>query len=251
MGELIRIGAKEGALGLGASIDSAGACITELSLGKDHIIFPKDLIATNLDELKFRGGIPLCSPYFGLPELMDKRGMPQHGYARDVDWDIFDHGKRYVCLRHLAGEEVPYGGLEHKLGIQVVDLAHIKILATNLKLTNIGNNKLVVSPGFHPYFSGPAEFGECNQTAKNDIRTQLKDNYSIRTVRLISGAIVKMVAVNMPNSTVWSDLPDEYHCIEPSVLPLSTEPSTEEILVPGASRQYAVSLVITPPKNPA
>jgi Aldose 1-epimerase len=244
MGELIRIGAEEGGNGLGATVNTHGAQVESLSIGRDHFVFPADLIAT-ADGFKLRGGIPLCSPYFG-PDLIGDG--PQHGYAREVDWEILDQGERYVRLGHIVEDGYRYKGLEHQLGIQIIDLAHIRILAVNLRLTNRGQEGIVVSPGFHPYFSGPAEFGECSPVAKQDSTVNLTENYSMRIIRLLSGATIRMVAINMPNSTVWSDVPEEFHCVEPSVLPISTTPRAEESLTPGESKQYSVSLIINPIK---
>lgn len=240
MGELIRIGAEEGQPGLGATIDTTGAWVTSFSLGKDHIFFPKDLIATSEGDTKARGGSHICSLIFG-PDPEGKG--PQHGYARGVEWAVTGSDLRYVRLRHIASEG-EYAGIQHDLGIQVIDIDHLKILATNMSVTNNGNREIMIAPGFHPYFSGPARFDEGSKVADKDTRVERKGNYTLRTVQLLSGITVNMVAVNCPESTVWSDMPEEFHCVEPSALPLSAEPGPEDVLRPGEFKEYAVSFVL-------
>ena len=239
MGESIRIGAEEGQPGLSALVDRTGAWVRELTLDGINVFYPKQDVEVDGTK-KTRGGIHVCSLHFG-PDPEGKGA--QHGYARDVEWAIAGSDLRYVRLRHIDSEG-EHTGVQHELGLQIVDLAHIKILAANLSVTNNGDRDIVVTPGFHPYFSGPAEFNECHKVAQKDSRAERKGNYSIRTVRLLSGITVSMVAVNCPESTVWSDSPNDYHCVEPSVLPLNTPPGEEDVLKPEHTRSYAVSFVV-------
>lgn len=240
MGELIRIGAPEGAPGLGATIDTTGAWVTSLSSAQDYVFFPRDLVPTE-DGLKLRGGMHLCSPYFG----KDPLGVgPQHGSARIQDWQVTDSGIRYVRLRQVI-DTGNYDGLSQNLATQVVDIADLQVLATQLSISNQGDRDMFVAPGMHPYFSGPAKFDECHSEAAKDMRSNRTDSYSTRTIDLASGLSVAMVSRNVPNTVAWSDNPAEYHCIEPVALELADDPERSEVLRPGESRSYAVSMRIS------
>lgn len=236
MGELVRIGAPEGTQGLGATVDTMGAWITTLSTGNVPIFHPR---ITN-EAGKFRGGMHVCSPYFG-PDPSEIG--PQHGYARTLEWEVTDHGDRYVVLKNTnyTGE---YSGLQHRLGFQIVGVGELKMVIANLSVTNLGPNNIAVAPGLHPYFSGPARDNECQPDAREDTRLARIGDYCTRDVELESGLLIQMTTKNFPEIVVWSDDPDQYHCVEPKSPSLDRHLATTKMLSPRESRSYMLSMKV-------
>jgi hypothetical protein len=241
MGELIRIGAQEGAPGLGATIDTTGAWVTSLSLGKDHVFFPRDLVATGPDELKFRGGMHVCSPYFGTDP--SSKG-PQHGNARLSEWRI----KEPRSNNHLSLVLEDESWANVRLSQRLTYLLNGNWFAALLDLKNLDDStEIEVSPGFHPYFAGRENDNECGPEPATDKHTQVYDGRcSLRDIVLNNGIGVNMWAMNLPEGVAWSDNPEEYHCIEPTSYGLGPATDQTDKLSPGQTQSYMVTLKIEP-----
>lgn len=233
MGELIRIGAAEGAppeAGLGATVDTTGAWVTDLSIGEDYILFPRDLVPTGGDELKFRGGMHPCSPYFGADPDGDG---PQHGYARDVEWEVLAVDANSVILEHVRKPESSHINLLQRLYYST----GMGCLLAQLNVENIGEGEIRIQPGFHPYFAGP---DPKNQADLKPVEFFKSDIYTPpRATTTSTGYEVSIISREMRNRVVWSDNVAEYHCIEPVANPLTIQP--------GESAEYSLELSITPP----
>lgn len=231
MGELIRIGAEEGAPGLGATIDTAGAWVTSLSMGKDHVLFPRDLVATGPDELKLRGGMHVCSPYFGA----DRIGA-QHGWARDAEWQPMMLAENVLLLKNPSFYSDFYPGFWSEL----VYYAGRNTFTASLTVSNRRGAiwSVPIAPGFHPYFSGPGEAGPV------PIFEHPKGADPERIIRLANGLDVIMRTENLPGTVRWSDNPEEYHCVEPIASSRKRKDGifTRTNLKPGETRKYKLEI---------
>lgn len=240
MGELIRIGAPEGAPGLSAAIDTTGAWVTELSFDRDHVLFPRDLVATTKDELKFRGGMHVCSPYFGAGGITQ---VP-HGFARNVEWRIEKQDSSELRLTHTEHPRGSmYSGLEHR--IQYIVGGRIMVALLNLR--NNSPWSIPIAPGFHPYFAGPDLSGRAgvHPVFEEPEETGFTRRNSHRVIELASGLVVSMNGQRMPGVVTWSDNPTEYHCVEPIASPKLGGVKVERAeLEPGQSRSFVLSLEV-------
>lgn len=242
MSELIRIGAPEGAdgkQGLGATIDTTGAWVTELSIGKDHILFPRDLVPVNNEELKLRGGMHVCSPYFGADE-----DGPQHGFARTALWVPEKRAASELILSHQCGlEGSRYEGLEQRIQYLVAG----RYFTALLNLANHSGKVMEIAPGFHPYFAGPDSRNLANPEPILEGPQGagiLAGSSSRRVVKLNGSLEVVMSGERMPGIVRWSDKPDEYHCLEPVASEFRDGKVGRTELEPGEARSYVLSLEV-------
>lgn len=100
-----------------------------------------------------RGGIPLCTPWFGAAA---EKGLPSHGAARIAFWELvcaadFPDGTSQVKLqlkKERAGLESWQCNFDFTLNIQVG-----KSLKVALTITNTAAETLAVSSALHSYFA--------------------------------------------------------------------------------------------------
>ncbi len=110
-----------------------------------------------------RSGMPLMFPFCG-PLANGVFGysnqlMPQHGFARNIDWKLESQNDtsltlvlNYMDLESKWREAYPFQ-FELKLIVELLDDG----LRTKLEVYNWDMHNLPVSPGFHPYFAIASE----------------------------------------------------------------------------------------------
>lgn len=247
MGELIRIGAP----GLSATVETTGAWVTELSDGrKDHILFPRETVpdGDKPKEPKFRGGMHVCAPYFG----RDPEGSgPQHGFSRDVEWEIIKLRKGSVVLRHTQ-DSGDYAGLIQRLEL----VAAGRTFVANLVLQNRGDTGIEIAPGFHPYFAGPSENDQIGSVPRfEQPRPGARGGHTVqKIITLANGLRIALGGQNAAGVVTWSDNPAEYHCIEPVSTKSFSEDGIPERRTLGAGKESSCLLAIDiedPTKRPA
>jgi galactose mutarotase-like enzyme len=91
-----------------------------------------------------------------------------------------------------------------------------------------------VAPGLHPYFKGPDPKGVADKSPRVYGDTQ----DAPQMTKTESGVGIGIVSIDMPQRVIWSDMPDEYHCLEPISIP--------EALEPGQTRTFSTELFILP-----
>lgn len=203
MGELIRIGAPEGTPGLHATIDTTGAWVAGLSLDDEVPILHPRFVN---EEGKYRGGMHVCSPYFG-PD----RNLSQHGYARDEEWEVTERHSGLVGLTNYQTTTSGYTCLRNRLSYVVAGNTFLAILRLTNEHASWG---MSVAPGFHPYFSGSGSVSNEPIFKEPDDET-IARGASRSVIHLASGLDVIMEAQGMQGIVEWSDKPEEYHCVEP------------------------------------
>jgi galactose mutarotase-like enzyme len=222
------------------SIDSTGAYLLELhdSFGKP-IVFPR----TQLGD-KVRGGSHVCLPAFG-PDASGK--LPQHGYGREVEWDIVTSPDgRTVQCEHTQREGL-YAGLQSRIMYQLDESVDSSVLQTTLSLFNQSIEPMPISPGFHPYFVvDPADIQLNGQRIALDDFEPFKSYGRHQSMTLeTAGRTVTVSSPDIQDFIVWSDSRGEYLCIEPTLAGSGFDyiaPRAEELLPAGERRNFSYSV---------
>lgn len=234
-------------------LDLHGAYITSLqSAAGQDVLFTR----TQIGE-KLRGGIPVCAPIFGPG---DRVGLAQHGFARDIDWDVVEKTDHELTLRAQSTDAqrsaLPsaYRALDMELHIELLPAQ----LMLSLKVTNEGNEPCVVTPAFHPYF--PTQDAtqvtvSCNATRQQFTTDQLAQTQFLSAAGKPVLVRLETLEVTLHSSelqrfAIWSGNADAYICVEPSAagnLPADVQDTPR--LNPGDSRLYAAQLSWLIPGN--
>lgn len=248
-----------------ATINPEGAYLESLSLTDGtELLFPRQEI-----DGKDRGGMPICAPIFGPG---GQTGLNQHGFARNIPWQIESQQENGTELKVSLDEEMcsdqgipkKYAGCDMKASFMLgSNYRGEHSLTTNLKITNNSQDILIATPGFHPYFpvqaDRPADLvavGGRNRTKTfNDISLKDSDKLSEPTAKVVFGIGSKNseipVSINsdtLMNYVVWSASPYKYICVEPTLAgPAVNErplPELEELygLQPAQSKVYTLEI---------
>lgn len=202
------------------------------------ILFPKRTLNAPDGTEKARGGLHSCVPNFGPG---GGSGQPQHGYGRDMEWELTDQTESSILMK-LASGKGGYEAMSAELSYQLGE----HVLVTILELTNAGGEPLRVAPAFHPYFgTGGGEVkldGEPQQLA------------SLAQVQMITGEKHELVLAGrtlaceseaMPVWAKWTDQLGDYVCLEPSAggfTFVNDDPAPEEMLAAGETKTYTFKL---------
>jgi hypothetical protein len=267
MSETIRIGSPEGSLRLGATIDTAGAWVTNLSLGERNVLYPRAELVDQNGGIKKRGGLHICSPWFG--PIKD----PQHGPARDAEWsrvatstpgmnstpNSINNGVRLSWFPEVGSQAE---GIAHQIDYTI--FGGNTFLAT-LRLKNIGTDAVAfVAPGFHPYFDTtdgttesdirgvytPAEVGGVVVLSDLDIEAECRGEDPTSRNTLTLGTNKFIVTSNMRTNVRWSDDLSCYLCFEPTVCGSSLDPQDGAIrLRRGEEADFYMSIKALEPES--
>ena len=133
-----------------AVIDTHGAKVLTLTLSNDDILYydPRDI---------GHSGIPLCFPSFG--PLSDgiyngkDRGyrMGQHGFFRDRLFRVLCcEEDRAILSLHSTPDDLACFPYEFEATVTVIlESDNLRLI---VEITNLSNETMPLSPGFHPYF---------------------------------------------------------------------------------------------------
>lgn len=214
------------------------------------LIFPRQEI-----DGRDRGGIPVCAPVFGAASEV---GLSQHGFARNVDWQIIEQAETSVKLflptqNQQKQIDVPpqFSALSMMLDVSL----DRNTMTMTLTVTNHGQESALVTPGFHPYFPVVADTvkvmrGNANlpvvpgQDVTEAIVFARQDIQNTDVVGLEHN--VTLTAQNLPVTVVWSGDSNRYICVEPTMYGPITDKSPAELqdfyLAPGKSQNYIMTL---------
>jgi len=99
-----------------------------------------------------RGGVPLCWPWFG-PAKGDFEGEPQHGYIRNVQWQLVSVQESADNVVLTLTPELPKPLLE-KLGLKVeVQYEFSSSIKMAIITENTGSEDVELSQAIHSYFA--------------------------------------------------------------------------------------------------
>jgi galactose mutarotase-like enzyme len=80
--------------------------------------------------------------------------LPQHGFARDLDFELVSHDKRSAQFRHVASDET-MAQYPFDFELMVYYILSGNSLAIRASVTNNGKGDMPFSIGFHPAFNCP------------------------------------------------------------------------------------------------
>lgn len=252
MGELIRIGAQEGDNGLAATVDTGGAWVVDLSLDGRPILFRRDTLQSDTGQEMTRGGMHVCSPYFGSPWRTSTLGLPKHGYSRLVDWKEVEITEDAVTLEHAQGRG-HYVGLEQTLTYAISETPEDGefefSFTADLTLRNCRPPRrvppIVVAPGFHPYFQGLEGFEDLKTDVvrSGEVKT-LGGGFTTKRVKSRMGRDISVSTRNLPEFIEWTDRLGDYVCIEPTASGNKIDAATDGVQILQAGRSYGYLLEI-------
>jgi galactose mutarotase-like enzyme len=199
-----------------------GATVTEFSVDGEDILFPDQLVQTSKG-LKRRGGIPVLFPNAGPDET-----LPQHGFARNIPWELRDISDSYVRMLLRYDDETlkvyPYHFLA-ELSVQLREGSLEETLMINASRLN--QRDMPIAPGFHPFFkiedtdkpklSSDLPFdGAETDWQKLQDEARVIDTHD-RTVRIDHPTVgaISLETFALPTQVVWSEVGQPYVCFEP------------------------------------
>ncbi len=206
---------------------AAGLIVSSFSIGSKQILFPDGIIDSN-GKKKRRGGIPILFPQAGaLKESMPNFNLAQHGFARDLPWEIVrvaeNSRQATFRLRNDGGTRAQFPfDFEVRVKIDLEPAA----LSYQLAVYNPSSEPLWCAPGLHPYFAIPPRRRMELQTNVMgfQIDTYRMDDSLILMPQRVDLDIPEIGRVSMIPSgeflrpasrlVVWADIPD-YMCFEP------------------------------------
>jgi D-hexose-6-phosphate mutarotase len=222
-----------------AIVDPRGAWLTNLSDESGDVLFPKRLLKNADGEIKQRGGCHVCLPNFGPG---GDSGLPQHGFGRDMVWEISDKTESSVLFELPRGRD-GYEALSAELSYQLGERG----LVMTLDLKNKDDKaKLRVAPAFYPYF---AVLGDGKVKINGDV--QLLDE--LHETVFTSGEsqsletpsrMLTLTSEQLPTWAHWTDQLGAYICVEPTAggYAFLKGAANDEILQPGEMKAYALKI---------
>jgi len=131
-----------------AKVYTFGACVTSyVKDGNDALMVRPD---AKMDGSKpISGGIPHCFPQFGPGEIQ------QHGFARNLDWEIAESedGESPSILLRLKENEYTLAMWPHKFSCDYRITLAADRLSTELTVTNTGDSNFDFQAALHSYWS--------------------------------------------------------------------------------------------------
>lgn len=236
------------------AVPSRGAIVVGLRVGGKEVLYLDR--ATLEDPAKnVRGGIPTLFPYAGKLEnenfLPAGTKMKQHGFGRNKPWPASERTASRLRMRLEADAETramyPYQ-FEAEQTVWALPAG----LHLEMRVENLGDVSLPVSPGWHPYFCCPADqkpnvkadvAGITGDKLGNEIEFDFgvpapvagRANFQVPEL----GGLSISFEPRMRHMQVWSQPGKPFICLEPFWGPNNTvnTPRRDEV-PPGAARVY-------------
>ena len=251
-----------------------GGVITNwVSEGKEILYFDETRF---MDKTKsIRGGIPILFPICGNLNTSssvfgkDFLQLPQHGFARDLEWQYsFNENEKSLCL-FLNESKVTkkYFPFDFELRIDVT--LKLNCLEFKIKIQNKTDIALPINFGLHPYFNVSdfknLEFIEtpinCQNQEKNILSNTLDElnniNLGVDLLMYTSGRSAfrdkffrRQITLNHPYpfdiGVIWSDPPRKMICLEPWTSPRNAfVDGCRNIIIPSnVSQRFDASIQI-------
>lgn len=185
-------------------IDTQGAVIESYREEDKEIFFDRRQMKSG----KIRGGSHVCYPNFGIDTVV---GLPAHGFARDVAWEVVMRDDFSVILK-VDGEK-PYDTVQVYLVYELLEDG----LKMGLTVTNRGKDVLAFAPAFHPYFFSKQQMVSVN--GKDMTNEALEKTVFLATDEVeftTSERSFRLTGKNIHHFAVWTDYEGDYVCIEPT-----------------------------------
>ena len=127
-----------------------GAHVTEWHpQSTPHPVLFSSSIAVSGPNQAWRGGIPICAPWFGAGP--DGRRSPSHGPARTAEWEALEAGGASSRFRLVVDEDAR--GATARLELTLTTVATDGALSSTLVIRNLGETEALVEAALHSYFA--------------------------------------------------------------------------------------------------
>lgn len=245
-----------------------GGLITRFAVGGDEVLYLDE--ATLADPTKnVRGGIPILFPCAGKPPRGVHPGLKQHGFARNLPFQVTTADETSLSMELSATAETravfPF---DFRLTL-TVDLQDTS-LALKISIVNTGTEPMPVHFGLHPYFYVPVaakgsavaptaakqafdntsgesvtyrqpNFG----TGETDLH--LLDHGSFETTLSAPGLTTRHIAWDafLPILVLWTQPDKPFICVEPWSALTGELDSPRHLLAPGASTGGTFRMSVT------
>jgi len=260
-------------------VPERGGIVTSWQL-QDQEIFYLDTERFTHPELSVRGGIPILFPICGnLPDntytIHDKQyQLKQHGFARDLPWQVIDQQTQDCASISLLLESNDQTKPYYPFDFQVIFTYQLKgnTLEIRQSYTNNSAESMPFSTGLHPYFAAPDKTQLEFEIPSTDY--QEKQNPSIQTFTgsfdfgsdeidvafrnlTTASASVTDKSRNLhlhlsyddiySRMVFWTVKGKDFYCLEPWTAPRNAMNTGEQLIIlePGASLETVVALSVT------
>ena len=231
-----------------------GALISALEVGDKQVLFLDR--ATFEDQTKnVRGGIPVLFPYAGKLDggrlRVSGAEMGQHGFGRSRAWEVKEH-KPWRVRVALLPEESDLTAYPFKFVAEQSLTILPRGLQVELCIFNSGEKTMPVSPGWHPYFSCPAEekgriTGSVAAVDNSQFRNDREFDFGVvappggrahfEIPRL--GPVTLSFSPEMRHMQFWSQPGKDFVCLEPFTGPNNTINTDRRIdILPGQAHTF-------------
>lgn len=239
--------------GVSWQLSPLGAYILTLSDAGTNLLFPDRVIASG----KRRGGNFPAVPQFGDDKRRTSTPQPSHGYGRVELWSPTRVDPHKVVFSHEQTEEGEYQGLCSLVSYELV-LGKISTkLEASLILQNESDTVKRIAPAMHPYIDLSGLSPEKLEETQSGL-TIAQTVPAKKAVIDVAPGRELMIEVDGFERITWWVEPEtgEFVCMEPSLAGTSFskkshKPKDSELLGPGESRQYTMSLMWRPTKQRA
>jgi galactose mutarotase-like enzyme len=224
-----------------------GAIVTSLVVGGKEVLYlDRETFADPAKNV--RGGIPILFPFAG--KLNDGLFQPagtkinQHGFGRNLPWQVVEHRPELLRVVLLSAKETlsqyPYKFVAEQ---SVMILPHG--IQVELLICNMDGRPIPVSPGWHPYFSCPADkkgkitstvpgldMGQFSSDKEFDFGVTAPQNgrADFRVPGL--GRIALSFNPRMRHLQFWSQPGKDFVCLEPFTGPSNTINTEQRVDIP-------------------
>ncbi len=222
-----------------------------------------------------RGGIPTLFPICGdlpgdlLPINSRKFTLRQHGFARDLPWELSLNKEKSAVLISLSDSEFTLQSFPFRFLLEIEARLILGGLSIKIKVQNRSTTRMPFSIGLHPYFrvSDLSKVGiqglppiAFNHLDMSEVETSsLLKNLS-EGVDFLSGPVSSVTLVDQREKThlrikqvepmdltvVWTDPPRPMVCVEPWTSPRNSLISGDRKLYiePDSIKQFECSYTI-------
>ena len=231
-----------------------GAIITSLVIGGKEVLYlDRETFADPAKNI--RGGIPVLFPFAGKLNggIFQAAGtkMNQHGFGRNLPWQIVEQRPELVRVALLAGKETlsqyPYKFVAEQSAMILPQGFQLELLVCNMD-----TKPLPISPGWHPYFSCPADqkeeittrapgldIAQFSSVKEFDFGITAPQNGRAEFGMPRLGRVALSFNPRMRHLQFWSQVGKDFVCLEPFTGPNNAINTDQRVdIPPGEARTF-------------
>ena len=237
-----------------------GAHVTALQIGGKQVFY-LDRSSFEDETKNVRGGIPVLFPYAGKLKdgILKASGaqMGQHGFGRNRAWKVKEQKPWRVRMELMPGE-TDLKAYPFVFTAEQTCTILPAGLAVALSIMNSGARTMPVSPGWHPYFSCPAEQKSKLKTSvsgvdHNQFTNEREFDFGVtapadgRAEFQIPqlGKLSLSFSPEMRHLQFWSQPGKDFVCLEPFTGPNDTINTDRRIdIAPGTAHTFWMTIEV-------